>query len=134
MEVYFDGECGMCRRLMHWYMAQPLEIEPHFIPYQKALVDVAFPELEGYDPQEQMVLRINRLEVLYGADAVLALIQLSKRYHRIGRLMSHPSMLAMARSGYRWVARNRHKISHILFGPAAQCQLPDPAKEKGGKR
>ena len=58
---------------------------------------------------------------LAGPDAIAALLRTSHRAWRlIGRLLQLPPVRALAWPGYRWVARNRHRLP----GGTAACALP----------
>jgi len=61
---------------------------------------------------------------LAGPDAIAALLRTSNRGWRlVGWLLRRRPMRALAWPGYRWVARNRHRLP----GGTAACALPrDP--------
>ena len=115
--VWFDDDCGVCSASVRWLMARTDDTVT-FRP-NRELVD------------EHLRVTADDAIVVTDADgswvAVEAVALILDRSGRLGRLVAAglrlPGLHAVAGIAYRWVARNRARLSARL-GLAAGCDLP----------
>jgi len=115
--VWFDDDCGVCSASVRWLMARTDDTVT-FRP-NRELVD------------EHLRVTADDAIVVTDADgswvAVEAVALILDRSGRLGRLVAAglrlPGLHAVAGIAYRWVARNRSRLSARL-GLAAGCDLP----------
>lgn len=106
--LLFDGECGFCRRSVR-IMREHITCCPNAVPYQS--IDVrAF----GLTP-EQCAAAVQYVDdagrTRGGADAVArVLVDAGLPWSPLGRLMSLPGAIHLARAAYRWVATHRSRF------------------------
>jgi predicted DCC family thiol-disulfide oxidoreductase YuxK len=115
-EIFFDGTCGLCtasyrrfgpmteRRGFRWSALQ----EPH----ARELLRLAEGELPG-----EMKLRRPDGTILGGVDALLHVARHIWWAWPAWFLSCVPGVKPLLRITYRWLARNRHKVSNV-------CRLP----------
>lgn len=119
--LFYDGECGLCARLVQWCLARDRRGSLRFAPLQgetyarlaaaekpRDVETVVLHDADGMHVRSDAVLRLLRhLGGAWGAIGALA------------RVVPRPVLDA----GYRYVARRRI----ARFGTADRCAAPDPA-------
>ena len=114
--ILYDADCGFCTR---WAWRIALFVGPrgfHLAPLQAPWVRQRLGLLETELLHEMRVLTAQ--DALYGgADALVFLARQIWWARPIAALTSLPGMMFLARASYRWVSRNRHRLS-------AACALP----------
>ena len=110
--LIYDAECPMCRASALWMMRLALsQGRLEILPCRSAARAARYPSVaeEACLTAMQLVLPDGR--VLAGADAVPELL---RRIHGLGwiaALFALPGMRPLARLVYRWIARNRMRLS-----------------------
>ena len=115
--LVFDGDCGVCTRLAALvpHLTTRVEVQPHQaldlgpLGLTVAQCDAAlqFVHADGGVSSAQ--------------DAVAALLEHSRSpLPRLGAALRVPFVDGLAGLGYRWVARNRHRLP----GGTPACSLP----------
>jgi predicted DCC family thiol-disulfide oxidoreductase YuxK len=109
--VLFDGECPMCRRavdhLSRWDREGVLELKP----VQDPGVEERFPEVAGRNLEESIHLVGPEGEVWTGAAAVEKLMSVLPGWRWLSRLFDIPLVRPLGERVYRWVARNRYRLT-----------------------
>lgn len=115
----FDGDCAFCSTCARWLTAHvptPVAIEPwQWVELEPLGVVV--------DEVDVAVVLVDvRLEHTAGPEAIAGLLRSSTSgaWRMVGRVLGSRSALVVAWPGYRWIARNRHRMP----GGTAQCSLP----------
>jgi predicted DCC family thiol-disulfide oxidoreductase YuxK len=116
--LLFDGACGFCTAAVYWIDTR-LERRTRLVPWQEApLADY------GLAPEEarRTVWWIEPSgERFHSEQAVArALGSCAPRWQRLGRLLRAPGIRRLARTGYRLVARFRHRLP----GTTPACEAP----------
>lgn len=133
--VLYDADCGFCTR---WAWRIALFAGPrgfHLAPLQAPWVRqrLALPESELL--HEMRVLTAQ--DALYGgADALVFLSRQIWWARPIAAISALPGMMPLARAAYRWVSRNRHRLSAACALPGAagrgRAQAIHPQSRAGG--
>jgi len=125
--VLFDGDCGLCSRVVRRLLAADARGVLRFAPLQGATAETvrrAHPEIPAHLDSLLLVERDAAGErVAWRTDAVVRIARaLGGRWRALAWLLDVvPRTLADA--GYDAVARRRHRVA-----PAAGCPLPTPAE------
>ena len=113
--LIYDADCAMCRASAMWLMRRALSSGLlEILPCRSAVRRERFPQI----PEEvcltamQLVLLDGR--VLAGADAVPELLRRIRGWGWVAGVFALPPVRPLARVIYRWIARNRMKISCAL--------------------
>jgi len=127
--LLYDGECGLCQRIVRWMLRHDPMGQLHFAPLQQPLgVEIlARHTLDARQTDSAVLVRhfgeaaecvdlrsdaiLGCLRVLGGGWAFLAFVI---------RLVPH----ALRDGVYNWLARNRHG----LFANGESCNLPTPTE------
>jgi len=113
-EVYFDGNCPMCRNLAAHYGTERESERTKFVPLQTDGVT----ETTGATQQQLMELMHIRAadgRVLTGADGVVYLLSRQWWGRPLAPMFNLPGTMPLARSLYGLLARNRIRVSAFLL-------------------
>ena len=131
--ILWDGECGMCRRAVEWFIRRDTEHEFTAVPYQDAPPDVMTPDLHEACKQAVHVIKTNG-EVLRAGRATLFILDRINWAYGLPRLLAKPPLIPFVELGYKFVAANRQFFSKFMFvynkqGVAERtCKLPSTAR------
>lgn len=124
--LLFDGECGLCNRVVRRLLRLDRRGVLRFAPLQGPVAQ-EFLHAHGLPAQDFSTLvfvpdwaRHGQPEFLLRTDGVIAALRACGRNGLAGLLGLMPRGLRDA--GYKFVARTRYKI----FGPWKACPLPRP--------
>jgi predicted DCC family thiol-disulfide oxidoreductase YuxK len=117
--LLFDGDCAFCSSSARWIQAHiptPVTLEP----WQWTDLEPLGVTVEEVDVA--VVLVDVTLRHTAGPEAFAGLLRSSTSgfWRALGRTLGFGPVLAVAWPGYRWIARNRHRLP----GGTAQCSLP----------
>ncbi len=116
--LYWDGDCGFCRRWVdRWQESSGESVEYRII--QKAPANVV--EAAGGDPPQRIVLEMPDGTLLTGAQAALQALQNSAASAKLSMYLYNrlAAFRALTESLYRWVAAHRGlcgSLTHWLWG------------------
>lgn len=116
LEIYYDGECGGCSRVIGWFMRQKHEVEIVALPYAGEEARERFPEIEEWDPGRLMVTRTDGGEVFRGGESWVMCLGVTRRYRWLARILGCRVVLPFVRGFVRVVSRNRGWLSRVFFG------------------
>lgn len=121
--ILYDGDCGFCTRWA-WRLARIGRVGSrgfHLAPLQAAWVRQRLHMAEPDLLHEMRVLTAD--DTLYGgADAVVFLarqVWWTRPFTHLARL---PGAMRLLRAAYRWVARNRQRLSAACAVPGVRLQ------------
>jgi len=115
IEVFYDGECGMCQAFSEWLEREPKAAQIRIYPYQSREAHLIFPDLPNYHPEREMVIRTWEGEVYQGAEAWVWCLYGCQAYRKLARRLAHPTLLPFASRIGKLVAKNRRGISRLLI-------------------
>lgn len=113
--LIYDGECPVCRASALWIMRLALvggDLE--ILPCRSEERRERFPGISEAACLEAMQLVLPDGRVCAGADAVPELLRRIPGLRWAARLFGLPGTRPVARVVYRWIARNRLRISCAL--------------------
>lgn len=128
VEVYYDGECGMCRQFASWLKNQPHYYVVKLLPYQSKEAAAIFPELKRYHPEKQMVVRTSTKEVFQGAQSWVICLHACKDHRAKALKMRSPLLMPLAAKLCKVMATHRYKISKLFFQRTEQEVAQDMEK------
>ncbi len=127
--LLFDGECGLCTRIVQLVLRADRKGTLCFASLQSEFarkIIARHPELRAVDSVALLEDDSGRrLSGLHPFEAVLRLARylgLPWRLLALARVVPRPVRDRL----YDWIARRRHR----WFGPALICQLPTPEQQK----
>ena len=114
--LFWDGECGFCRRSVDWVQQRDARRLIHPVPYQHAPRP---PMTDRLAEQCQRAIHVLTPDgtILSAGKASLCLLELIG-YPRTARLAGLPPFIWFVECGYWLVARNRNFFSRLLFRSA----------------
>jgi len=109
--LLYDGECPLCRRAVSRVEAWDREGRVELLPAQDPAVPERFPWLAEEALMGSMHLVGPGNETREGAAAVEELAGILPRWRWAAWLFRLPLVRPLGRRVYRWVARNRYRVS-----------------------
>lgn len=108
--VLWDGECGFCRRSVHWLARHDRTGALRFQPNQDA--DIS-PDLRAACQKAVHVIKADGT-IIRGGEAMLFCGEFT-RWHQLARIGQWPIFLPFVELGYKIIAANRMMVSKFLF-------------------
>ena len=123
VEVFYDGECGMCVCFVTWFQKQALRVPVDCMPYQEKEVLRRFPDLMDYEPEKHVVARADTGEMYQGGETSVLLLWLTRRYGWVGSVLKTWPIFPVVQCAYKIAAANRQLLSKVFFRKSmARCQ------------
>lgn len=115
VEVFYDGDCGMCRTLIAWLKKQKLYLPAECMPYQSEDATRRFPELMQYEPWKHVVTRGDTGEIFVGGETSVLLLWITRRNRWLGVVLKTWPIFPLVKLAYRIAAPNRQLLSRLFF-------------------
>lgn len=120
----YDGDCAFCTMCAD-FVGRRIPTGVRVVPWQFADLDGLGLTVEECEEAVQWVGTDGVRAA--GPDAIARLLGASRPGWRVlGAALRLPPVRALAWPGYRWVARNRHRLP----GGTAACALPQATRER----
>jgi len=113
--VFYDGECGLCRRCREWLMRQPAYLELIFHPFQSDEAKKLCPNLPRFQPDQQLILLSDEGGIYQGENAWLMCLYALRDYRAWSLRLAAPALKPLAQRICMLVSHNRLSISNALF-------------------
>jgi len=117
LRVFYDGECGMCSRVIAWALARDTDGRLRPEPLQSEAARAALGE-HAARANDELHVWSEESGMRVGADAMAELLRRLPRWRWLGALIGFPLVLPLARPAYRWVAKRRG------WSGVQNCPLP----------
>jgi predicted DCC family thiol-disulfide oxidoreductase YuxK len=113
--LFWDGDCGFCRRGVAWVKEQDKAEKIDAVPYQEAPRPPMTDALAARCVRAVHVITPSG-QILSGGRACLCVVSVIG-YRRLARVLCLPPLVWLVEAGYWLVARNRRFFSRFLFRP-----------------
>jgi predicted DCC family thiol-disulfide oxidoreductase YuxK len=113
--VIYDDDCPLCDKSVGWLVERFGKEKFHLVPCDSGEREKLFPEIKPEECQAAMQLVRTDGKVLSGDAAILEILKSDRRWGPFTLLWKIPVVNVLLAAGYRWVARNRYRISSHLF-------------------
>ncbi|MCE0483615.1 MAG: DUF393 domain-containing protein [Methylacidiphilales bacterium] len=113
--VFYDGECGLCRRCREWLAAQPAYLELVFYPFQSEAARKFCPKLETLHPEERLVVLSDKGGIYAGERAWLMCLYALRNYREWAGRLAAPALRPLAQRLCILISHNRFTLSNALF-------------------
>jgi len=94
--VFYDGECGLCRRCREWLDSQPAWVELLFHPFPSAEARRLCPDLPRFQPDRQLIVLSDEGAVYAGEDAWLICLYALRDYRAWSEKLATPALRPLA--------------------------------------
>lgn len=125
LHVFFDSHCRMCRRFRTWLAAQDQLVTLSFGSYRDPATCRAWPELEKFSPDSELVVIADTGEVYQGARAWVMCLWALEEYRELSFKLAEPHWLGLTRKVCHFVSENRHSLSRWIFWGRGEDKLID---------
>jgi predicted DCC family thiol-disulfide oxidoreductase YuxK len=115
--VIYDGTCGLCQGSVGWVSRRARPGAFEFLPCQAAERAARFPAIPEVTCLEAIQLVLPDGRVLGGAAALPEILRRLRGWRWAAALFRLPGAGLVAPIAYRWVARNRYRVSCALGAP-----------------
>jgi predicted DCC family thiol-disulfide oxidoreductase YuxK len=115
--VIYDGTCGLCQGSVGWVSRRARPGAFEFLPCQAAERVARFPAIPEASCLEAIQLVLPDGRVLGGAAALPEILRRLRGWRWAAALFRLPGAGLVAPIAYRWVARNRYRVSCALGAP-----------------
>ena len=126
--VVYDGECSFCLRQIERIKRRDRRSRFEYVPRQSPGLDERFPRLKDDDFDSGMRLITPHGEILVGADALYHIVRRLPIWGKMAWVYRLPGLNTLARSAYRWIAANRHRLGQSRV--ESSCSSPPEADEQ----
>lgn len=120
--VIFDGQCGICsaqmRQLQWWDCQRHLS----YLSLHDRRVTERWPELSHERLMQEMVIIDQTGHKHWGPEAVRYLTWRLRRLWWALPVLYFPGSMIIWRPLYRWIARNRYRLSGGVLGGGEACE------------
>ncbi len=121
LTVVYDPGCGLCREARDWLARQPRFVDLEFVEAASALLRLRYP---GVDPEEtlrQLTVIGDDRAVYRDAKAWVMCLWALRDHRALALRLARPHLLPTAERVFRFVSRNRRRISRFapLVGAAS---------------
>lgn len=113
--VFYDGECGLCRRCREWMADQPVFVRLIFHPFQSAEAQRICPWLPQLQPDQQLIVMSDEGGIYVGEKAWLICLYALRHYRGWSEKLAAPALRPLARRICLLVSHNRLKLSELMF-------------------
>jgi len=113
--VFYDGDCGLCRRCREWLTKQPAHLEMVFHPFQSNEAKKLCPDLERFQPDRQLILLSDEGGIYAGESAWLMCLYALRDYRAWSQRLATPALRPLAQRICILVSHNRLTLSNALF-------------------
>ena len=121
--VLWDGDCGFCRRGVHWFAERDRAQRMRMVPYQDAPSPPMTPALAAECARALYIVHPDGTMTRAGR-AILYMLGVVG-FPRIARVLAWPPLIWLVEIAYWIVARNRKLASRFLF--TRESGAPPPA-------
>ncbi|MBV9468010.1 MAG: DUF393 domain-containing protein [Abitibacteriaceae bacterium] len=111
--ILWDGECGFCRRVIHWVLHRDKKQRFEALAYQEAPSPPMTPELAAACAQAVHVIKTDGIILRAGRATLFILEQLG--WVPLARLLLCPPLIWLVELGYRLIANHRMFFSRFFF-------------------
>jgi predicted DCC family thiol-disulfide oxidoreductase YuxK len=130
IEVFYDARCGMCRTFIDWLAKQERACELVTLDYQSDEAKREFPEIINYDPEKEIVVRMDVKDVYQGAEGWVCCLWSCSKYRDVAAKMNSRLLLPMAKKICYYVSKNRLGVSKIFFRKKTEEIAREVEKDK----
>ena len=110
--LFWDGDCGFCRRSVDWVRRHDAKGSFRIVPYQDAPRPPMTDELAARCAHAMHVLTDDGRLHAAGRASLFVLERVG--WPRLARVLAHPPLVWAVELGYRAVARHRGRVSRWL--------------------
>ncbi len=109
--LVYDGECGLCLRLVRWLRRLSVPGSLDLKPYQELPLS---PLRQRLAPRTVLLVTPDGSMAIRGAAVLSALTLALPRWRPVWQLLRLPPLRQVIDLGYCWIARNRSAIGRWL--------------------
>lgn len=113
LTVLYDPDCGLCRRVHEWLVAQPKYVEMNFVPIKSQEALYRYPRLDHALTARDVTVISDDGGVYWGAKAWLMCLWALRQYREWSYRLSPPELLPTARRVVSMISQNRHRLEGL---------------------
>ncbi len=134
--VFYDNHCDLCRRSRRWVETQPVYLPIRFQPLHSTKTRRAFPDLERFSPEKDLVVFTDEGAVYQGTNAWIMVLWALKDWREWSFRLSRPGWRPLARRFWNWISTHRIRrlpgamdddVIRVLDDEATGCDPGEPA-------
>lgn len=119
--VIFDGDCPFCIANIKKIRGFDREHNLDYLPRQAAEAEQRFPQIEGIDLEQGILVVDPAGAVWVAADGMYEIWRRLPIFRRFAPLYQLPGIKQAARGAYRLIAANRKRLGQVCSGQS--CRL-----------
>ncbi len=112
--VLYDVECAFCLRCRDWLKGEPAFVELRFVPKQAPEAVQAFPGIESYLAEGELVVVSDEGGVYHGPSAFIMCLYALVEYREWSHRLAQPALLPLARKAFELISHHRAVFSNWL--------------------
>jgi predicted DCC family thiol-disulfide oxidoreductase YuxK len=127
--VLYDEKCGLCYELKNWVARQPAFLELSFVPAGSPEAGRMFPGLVNPGRPEELIAISDEGGVYRDTHAYIMCLYALQEYREWAMRLSTPALMPLARQAFRFISRNRSRLSDWL-GMDGEARLATRLKKE----
>ena len=113
LTVLYDPECGLCRRVREWLIAQPKYVELMFMAVKSEEALFRYPRLNHAMTQKDVTVISDEGGVYWGPKAWLMCLWALRQYREWSYRLSTPELLPTTRRVVSMISQNRYRLEGL---------------------
>ena len=114
LTILYDEKCGICEDLKNWASRQPAYLDLSFLPAGSLEATHLFPQLVTAGKPVELIVVSDDGGVYRDTQAYIMCFYALENYREWAFRLSTPALMPLARQAFRFLSRNRSRISHWL--------------------
>jgi predicted DCC family thiol-disulfide oxidoreductase YuxK len=122
--IFYDGECGLCRRCREWLASQAAYLTLRFHPFQSEEARRLCPALARFQPDQQLIVLSDEGGIYVGDQAWLMCLYALRKYRGWAGKLATPALRPLAQRLCMLISHNRLTLSQLLLKSVTEHLKP----------
>ena len=114
LTVFYDPDCGLCRRFRLWLSRQPLAVRVEFIGFNAPEAEEKLPGIRHMSPDKEVIVLADDGRWWQGAESWLVCLWATRTYRHWSWRLARPAFRPVLLQAVQMISANRLKLSRLM--------------------